>query len=467
MNSWTKLTEALSELPIFEQLNDEKRQLEAIRPLSEEVEGRVMQKIRLEWNYHSNAIEGNKLTFGETYSFLMYGLTAKGKPLKDHLDIKGHNEAINFLMGVVKDDRDLTETEIRELHKMILVEPYQSPAITFDGQKTSKTILIGEYKKQPNHVKTPTGEIHYYATPEDVPVLMSELVGWYNEARRNEKIHTSVLAAFFHHRFVAIHPFDDGNGRIARILMNLILMQKSYPPAVVKLKERTDYYAALGQADKKEYVPLMEFIAEEVSSSLNIYLKAARGESIEEESDIDKEIALFKASFEKTYNIKSERFVLNVFNEVFLSINTISGSKFSAFNDLFQDREIHYQWSFLGRYDKFEHNGESHAIYEEPEDNNFLPDLFDLVVERNFIYLDKLSVEYKWFDFVKSQQHIDFKTKLELILNRTNFQIKYGDIELLNSSYGEKIEDGIKLQVANEWVKLTFEELRKIIQVSN
>jgi Fic family protein len=181
------------------------------------------------------------------------------------------------LIGVVKDDRDLTETEIRELHKMILVEPYQSPAITFDGQKTSKTILIGEYKKQPNHVKTPTGEIHYYATPEDVPILMSQLVAWYNEARRNEKIHPSVLAAFFHHRFVAIHPFDDGNGRIARILMNLILMQKNYPPAVVKLKERTDYYAALGQADKNEYVPLMEFIVEEVSSSLNIYLKAARG----------------------------------------------------------------------------------------------------------------------------------------------------------------------------------------------
>jgi Fic family protein len=264
MNSWTKLTEALSELPILEQVNDEKRQFDALKPLPQEVEGRVMQKLRLDWNYHSNAIEGNKLTFGETYTFLMYGLTAKGKPLKDHLDIKGHNEAINFLISVVKEDADLTEVDICNLHKMVLVESYESPAITPDGQKTSKMILVGDYKKQPNHVKTPTGEMHYYANPEDVSILMGELVQWYNEARKNPTIHPSVLAAFFHHRFVAIHPFDDGNGRVARILMNLILMQRGYPPAVVKLKERTDYYAALGQADKNEYLPLMEFVAETV-----------------------------------------------------------------------------------------------------------------------------------------------------------------------------------------------------------
>ena len=130
MNSWTELAELLSQLPDIERVNLFKKELDSIRPLTPEVEGRVMQKLRLEWNYHSNAIEGNKLTYGETYSFLMYGLTAKGKPFKDHLDIKGHNEAIQFLTSLVKDDEDLTEVDIRNLHKMILVEPYSSPAPT-------------------------------------------------------------------------------------------------------------------------------------------------------------------------------------------------------------------------------------------------------------------------------------------------------------------------------------------------
>ena len=340
MNKWSELTELLSQLPVFDSINATKKQLDDIRPLPEEIEGRVMQKLRLEWNYHSNAIEGNKLTYGETYSFLMYGLTAKGKPFKDHLDIKGHNEAINFLTSLVKDERDLTEGDVRDLHKIILVEPYQSAAQTPDGQETTKTISIGEYKKLPNHVKTLTGEIHYYATPEEVPIKMHEWVQWYNQARHNKKIHPSVLAAFVHHRFVAIHPFDDGNGRLARILMNLILMKNGYPPAIIKLKERTDYYAALNQADKNEYVPIIEFVAEAVLESMNLYLKAAKGESIEDSSDLDKEIALFKGSFERTYEIKSKEGVLNIFNNTVLIIINSIKAKLLPLNDMFLKNKI-------------------------------------------------------------------------------------------------------------------------------
>lgn len=453
MNSWTTLNEALSKLPFIEKLNDEKRQLDAIRPLSEEVEGRVMQKIRLEWNYHSNAIEGNKLTFGETYSFLMYGLTAKGKPLKDHLDIKGHNEAINFLMSIVKDDRDLTETEIRELHKMVLVEPYQSPAITFDGQKTSKTILIGEYKKQPNHVKTPTGEIHYYATPENVPVLMSELVGWYNEARTNKNIHPSVLAAFFHHRFVAIHPFDDGNGRIARILMNLILMQKNYPPAVVKLKERTDYYAVLGQADKNEYVPLIELIAESVSDSINIYLKAAKGESIEEESDIDKEIALFKGSLGGNYIQKSIDTDKKVIEEFFLKVFAKAMPKLSKFNDLFDSHEVTFTVNCGNNY----------------VDIKTVEDIIAKYLQKN---ISTLYIRYEWKNFKKSIIAFPFISTFHLILDQTYFGISLNTENLfhkenikiiMSKEYAEPITEKDIEDIANKWVKLTLENLKKTI----
>jgi Fic family protein len=453
MNSWTKLTEALSELPILEQVNDEKRQLDALKPLPQEVESRVMQKIRLDWNYHSNAIEGNKLTFGETYTFLMYGLTAKGKPLKDHLDIKGHNEAINFLISVVKEDADLTEVDIRNLHKMVLVESYESPALTPDGQKTHKMILVGDYKKMPNHVKTPTGEMHYYANPEDVPMLMGELVQWYNEARKNPTIHPSVLAAFFHHRFVAIHPFDDGNGRLGRILMNLILMQKGYPPAVVKLKERTDYYAVLGQADKNEYVPLMEFVAETVLESLGLYLKAARGESIEEDSDIDKEIALFTASFNKIDNKKSIKTTKNVIENFFLKVYDKALPKLSKFDDLFESNTI----EFFINYE----NGTAKQKNKELILSNYLG--------KN-IY--GITINYEWSNFLKNSLTFSFFSNCRLYMLQNYFEIGI-DTEkifskekiqtIMSKPYSDTITEKEINDVANTWVRLTMEDLKKKI----
>src|SRR5215213_4130275 len=107
-----ELARALSNLPILKEVDDLKHQVDALRPLSREVEDRVLQKFRLDWNYHSNAIEGNPYTYGETVAFLMEGITAKGKTLKDHLDIKGHDDAIHYLLSVVKDkDYRLTESE--------------------------------------------------------------------------------------------------------------------------------------------------------------------------------------------------------------------------------------------------------------------------------------------------------------------------------------------------------------------
>src|SRR3954468_19387757 len=135
-----------------------KAQLDSLRPLQREQEERAMQKFRLWWTYHSNAIEGNSLTQGETEMFLMEGLTAKGKPLKDHLDLRGHSNAINYLLAFIRDKEVLTEAVIRKLHEVLLVEPYRVQAITPDGLPTTKTVSLGKYKTEPNHVRTPTGE---------------------------------------------------------------------------------------------------------------------------------------------------------------------------------------------------------------------------------------------------------------------------------------------------------------------
>ncbi len=291
--------EALAQLDLL------KQKIDAQRPWPADVQGRIMQKFRLDWNYHSNAIEGNSLDYGETIAFLMEGLTAKGKPLKDHLDLRGHNQGIDFMMGLIQSERSLTESDIRSLHEIILVEPYEVDAITPEGQPTRKRIELGVYKSQPNHVRTPTGELHYYATPEETPILMRELMEWYHQVDPSDDIHPLVTAVLFHHRFTAIHPFDDGNGRLARLLMNFILMQHRFPPVIVRQETRSVYYAALNQADQGVYLPLFEYLYEALERSLKLQLSGLQGEDIADPEDLDKEVALFVKGMEREEKLKS------------------------------------------------------------------------------------------------------------------------------------------------------------------
>lgn len=279
---------------LLNRVDSTKAQLDKLRPLAREQEERVMQKFRLWWTYHSNAIEGNTLTQGETEMFLMEGLTAKGKPLKDHLDLRGHSNAINYLLGFIHDKEVLTEAAMRKLHEILLVEPYQVQAVTPDGLPTMKTVALGQYKTQPNHVRTPTGETHFYAAPEETPAKMQDLMTWYRDEAAKRALHPVEIAAHFHHRFTEIHPFDDGNGRMSRLLMNLMLMQEGYPPAVIRIGERDQYLAALRRADAGESDDFISFITEHVVSSLELYLRATKGEEIHEPTDLEKEIALLK-----------------------------------------------------------------------------------------------------------------------------------------------------------------------------
>ncbi|MEM8526063.1 MAG: Fic family protein [Bacteroidota bacterium] len=278
---------------IIERVDELKIQVDAVRPLSSAVEQRIMQKFRLDWNYHSNAIEGNSLTYGETRAFLMHGVTAKGKPLKDHLDIEGHDKAIDYLEAFVKDQLPLSQKMIKELHKILLVRPYESDAVTPEGITAKRTINIGEYKRYPNHVKIRTGRIHYYASPEETPAKMSDLITWY---RQNEKdLHPLIFAATLHYEFVAIHPFDDGNGRMSRILMNLVLMNKGYVPVILpNERKKDDYFPALEKADAGDLEDFIVLIGEELIRSMELYLKGAKGESIEELGDLDKKLDLLE-----------------------------------------------------------------------------------------------------------------------------------------------------------------------------
>lgn len=271
-----------------------KEQLDQLRPLNKEQEARIMQKFRLDWNYHSNHLEGNSLSYGETKALILFGITAQGKPLKDHFEITGHDEAIKWVTEIVKEERPLTESFIREIHKLLLKESYEKNALTTEGIPTKRRIEVGKYKATPNHVLTKTGEIFYFATPEETPAKMHDLMEWYRQEKTNPSLNPISFAAKFHYDFIRIHPFDDGNGRTARILMNFILLQSGFPPTIIKTEDKENYFAVLRMADAGQLEPFIEYIAQNLNRSLEIMIKGAKGESIEEPDDLDKELALLE-----------------------------------------------------------------------------------------------------------------------------------------------------------------------------
>jgi len=382
----------------------QKKSIDAHRPFSKELENKIFQKLKLDWNYNSNAIEGNQLSYGETVAFLNFGLTAKGKPFKDHLDIKGHNEAIGFMLQLIKENRPLSESDIKDLHKIILVEPYFSKTMSPQGIEFEKEIKIGQYKNSPNHVKTVSGDIHYYTNPEEVPFEMNNLLEWYRNAEE-ENLHPVILSAVFHHKFTSIHPFDDGNGRLARILSNFILLKHSYPVIVIKNRDKVQYYAALNIADNGIYEDLIKLFAENIGFSLDIMQKAINGENINEPDDLDKEIELFvKESQIERRTLTDEKDRNKVINQYVINFLEYLLPKVNKIGELFQESYLNYSDS--------NYNLNSYKLFLDKIKNDLgsIPvDIFEIQIPFNFI------------DHVKEEFNIIFYLEI-IIKNKT---IKY------------------------------------------
>lgn len=237
---------------------DQKLQLiQSKRPLSPQLVLKLKEQFSLELTYNSNAIEGNKLTLKETYLVINDGLTVKGKSFKDHLEAKNHNKAIHYLYDLIEYKRKHTVSEqlIRSLQQLIIKDIEDGDA----GKYRNGNVLI-------------TGSSHKPPQAYEVPQLMQELVAWLK--KKWNKIHAIELAARAHHKLVHIHPFVDGNGRTARLFMNLILMQKGYPMVIILNNDRKKYYRALEKADQNNTDDFEKFIAQAVERSINIYLNA-------------------------------------------------------------------------------------------------------------------------------------------------------------------------------------------------
>lgn len=267
--------------------------LKALQPLKPELQEKLHKKFRLEFNYNSNHIEGNTLTYGETELLLMFDDAVGKHNLREFEEMKNHDVAYKLIQEWAQDkERPLNEQQIKNLNQTILVRPYLKEAITGEGVTTKRLIRVGDYKEFPNNVLLPNGEIFHFATVVDTPILMKELLDWYHEEENH--IHPVTLAAMLHYKFVKIHPFDDGNGRVARLLMNYVMLRNGLPPVIIRTSDKQNYLRALHLADLENYEPFINYIAKALQWSLEVSIKAAMGEDIEEKNDWEKELSLYK-----------------------------------------------------------------------------------------------------------------------------------------------------------------------------
>ncbi|UUZ81325.1 Fic family protein [Paenibacillus sp. P26] len=244
----------------FAKVDELKRELDGFRPLPPAAVRNLDEVYRVEWTYNSNAIEGNTLSLLETKLVLEEGLTIGGKKLREHFEVINHSEAISYVQDIVNRNMELTEYVIKSIHQLVLKNIDDENA----GRYRMINVMISGSQHTPPHFTV-------------VPEQMEQLVQWYQE--QQGKLHPVELAARFHFQFVFIHPFTDGNGRTARLLMNLILMKHGYPPAIVKAANdaRLRYYETLEEASMNgNLIPFVELITECVEESLQRYISAVK-----------------------------------------------------------------------------------------------------------------------------------------------------------------------------------------------
>ena len=238
----------------FKELDEKKQKLDSKRPLPKETLKSLEENFKLEWTYNSNAIEGNTLTLKET-KVVLEGITIGGKTMREHLEVINHKEAIEFLEELVQYNNELSEMDIKNIHAIVLKGIDNENA----GRYRTENVII-------------SGASHIPPDAIIVPESMEKLIYRYDEWK--EKYHPIIVAALLHAEFVKIHPFIDGNGRTARLLMNFEVMKNGYPPIIIKNEERHKYYDALDVgALTGDYTDFVKMVTKQAEEMIDLYLK--------------------------------------------------------------------------------------------------------------------------------------------------------------------------------------------------
>lgn len=265
LNTLQKVASTFANVPL-KTLDKQKKKLDAMRPLPKETLKSLEQKLRIEEVHNSTAIEGNSLTLGETALVLEKGITVEGKPLKDHLEVVGYDEGLSFIKQIVQKPREyrLTEDLVCDVHRLMFKK--------MSGLSELRDYGIGVYRTIPVFI---TGSRHVPPSGQKVASLMKTLMSYLQN--QNGSLHPARLAATWHFGFTFIHPFVDGNGRTARLIMNLILMRGRFPMAIIPVAKRARYMNTLEKASvEQDGKPFMEFLAESIEDVFKLYFEASK-----------------------------------------------------------------------------------------------------------------------------------------------------------------------------------------------
>ena len=245
---------------IYSRILSKKRALERLRPLPSQLVKKLWEQMQIEFAYNSNAIEGNTLSLRETQLVIQEGITVRGKSLREHLEARNHPDAIDYVEKLARKKTVIGQDDVLRVHELLLRG--------IDDQNA------GKYRSGQVRV---AGATFMPPSAEKIPSMISELLQTLSE--NPDELRPIELAASFHHRFVYIHPFLDGNGRTARLLMNVVLLRTGYPFTVLLKVDRPKYLRALGEADNGNPIPFANFVATCVERSLDIYLLAFEKEA--------------------------------------------------------------------------------------------------------------------------------------------------------------------------------------------
>lgn len=321
-------------------------QWQNLQPLKPEYQKKLDNKLMLDFNFNSNHMEGNTLNYGQTKLLFIFGKTSGNAPFRDYEEMKAHNVGLELIKREAADtERPLTENLVRELNRIILVENFHKRHA--DGQSTYE-IHVGIYKTRPNHVITLSGETFYYVTPEETPAMMTDLINRYNETEQSKTLSPVELAALMHYRFIRIHPFEDGNGRIARLLVNYILIRHGYPMVIVRNEDKENYLNILNECDinvgltpsdganaqLEDIQPLVDYLKKLTIGSLKLGIRAAKGEKIDEDTDWKKALIL-KQKQAKEKPLYTQALAKQANEESFLFLVKKVDDELSTFYDLF------------------------------------------------------------------------------------------------------------------------------------
>ncbi len=433
--------------------------LRDLHPFKPEWQAKLDKKFRLEFNYNSNHMEGNTLTYSETELLLIFDETKGSHTLREYEEMKAHDVALRMVKEWAADnERPLTESNIKNLNKAILVKPFWKDAITPDGQKTRRLIKVGDYKEFPNSVLLSNGEIFEYASVADTPILMHELMDWYR-AEENS-LHPAKLAAMFHYKFVRIHPFDDGNGRIARLLMNYVLYNNNLPPVIIKSEDKASYLRALRRADTNDYEPLIEYICEQLVWSLEISIKAATNGEVEEAGDLDKELAVLQRELKGEDVLKAKATAANIADAIELNIIPyfkLLEEKCNGLREFFFDTDRRIDFETSGE------SGTQSLGTAESQWNTLIENWLNKQIRSHQKKITQMRYNYELKGFKKTVAGQSFWVNAEVWFNDYNYTLQTHPNRRtqVQVPYGKKFTQAELQEIASPMLKDLIENIKR------